>query len=132
MPEAILVPPFNSRGGALSAAVRARAFDMLLDGGRPVPVAELGAPAGRRLGDVQRVVGDLVAHGRMTVADDGAITGSLGLTVPPDRHLLVLPEGDRYTWCPLVNSSAIHVEPLNGLWKPGRPARPSASRRLRR
>src|SRR5215470_2172358 len=101
MPEAVLVPPLNSRDDALSAAVRARAFDMLLHGGRPVPVAELGAPAGRRLADVRRVVGDLVAHGRMTVADDEAVTGSLGLSVLPDRHLLILPEGDRYTWCAL-------------------------------
>jgi len=101
MPEAMLVPPLGSRDDALTAALRARAFNLLLRGGRPVPVAELGAPAGRQLAEVRQAIGDLVAAGRMTVAGDGAVTGSLGLTVLPDRHLLALPEGDRYTWCAL-------------------------------
>lgn len=85
----------------LGAAVRAQAFRLLLDGGQPVPVARLGVPQERTATDVRRAVDEQVLGGRITVAGDDLVTGSLGLSVTPTRHRLSLPEGTRHTWCAL-------------------------------
>jgi hypothetical protein len=85
----------------LTAAVRARAFLLLAGTGRPVPVSAVGTPEGWAPQDVRRALDGLLQAGRLTVADDGDLTGSLGITVQPTRHLMVLPQGERYSWCAL-------------------------------
>lgn len=74
--------------------IQVRAFTHLLEHGRPMPVDDL--PAEERAG-----IAELRERGRLTLTDEGAITGSLGLTVVPTRHRMELAEGTRFTWCAL-------------------------------
>lgn len=91
------IPLVREQLDPFSRSVQVRAFYELLDTGEPVGIERTG-PA-ERLPDVRDAVRTLSERGRMTVAPDGRITGSLGLTVEKTRHRLELAEGPRYTWC---------------------------------
>lgn len=101
MPDNDLLPPLNATDDPLFATVRAIAFDLLLRTGHPITVDDLGLAGGIAFAETGRSIDVLVAAGRVTVDDRGAVTGSLGLSVLETRHRLELAEGVRYTWCAL-------------------------------
>jgi alkylmercury lyase len=71
--------------------IRAAAFRELLRTRRPVVPADIGLPPA--------AVEELRAEGRLRVDGAGAITGSAGLSVAPDRHEIVLDGHRLWTWC---------------------------------
>jgi hypothetical protein len=81
--------------------LQVRAFQHLLKRGQPMTVDDLPA-------EEHNAVDELRQRGRLTVTTEGHISGSLGLTVVPTRHRMVLAEGIRFTWCAL---DAISIVP---------------------
>jgi alkylmercury lyase len=67
--------------------------------GRPVTVECLAAVLGRDAETVEQALGRLEQAGRTRRNSAGAVTGSLGLSVEPTAHELIVDGARRWTWC---------------------------------
>ena len=84
---------------ALETLVRATAFHLLFDRGEPIQPALLADVSGIRAETLAGMLDRLSQAGRVRRDDMGRVIGSGGLSVTPDRHLIVI-EGRRFwTWC---------------------------------
>lgn len=84
---------------ALDAHERLReiAFALLFGEGRPISPDELAAAAGGS--DVGDILVDLAKSGRIDRADDGRVTGSVGLSLSDGPHRLEIGDRTFRTWC---------------------------------
>jgi Alkylmercury lyase/DprA winged helix domain len=88
---------FGARDDA-DGPLLAAAFQLLLTEGRPVTVDRLASALGRDAQTVTGVLGRLEQAGRIRNRA-GAVTGSLGLSVEPTAHELLVEGARRWTWC---------------------------------
>jgi hypothetical protein len=79
----------------------ATAFWLILDSGTAVPAARLAAAAGLPAGQVEADLVTLARAGRIRRDDDGAVLGSLGLTMISTCHRVRVGTAVRHTWCAL-------------------------------
>jgi alkylmercury lyase len=75
------------------------AFQLLLAEGRPVTVERLAWALGRDAETVEQALGRLERAGRTRRNPAGAVTSSLGLSVEPTAHELIVDGARRWTWC---------------------------------
>jgi len=83
----------------IEASLLALAFRELLAERRPVAVRRLADSLGLSISELEPVLASLTQRGRITRADDGAVSGSHGLSVEPTAHELRLNGERRWTWC---------------------------------
>jgi alkylmercury lyase len=95
MPAAV---EFGARDDA-EGPLLAEAFHLLLGEGRPVTLERLAAALGRDVATVTVVLGRLERAGRTRRNPAGEVTGSLGLSVEPTAHELIVDGERRWTWC---------------------------------
>lgn len=81
--------------------VQAAAFALLLDVGQPVNVEQIATRASLEPGEVENLLADFDAVGRVRFDDDGRVVGIAGLSIEPTCHRLDLPGATRWTWCAL-------------------------------
>jgi hypothetical protein len=89
---------FGARDDA-EGRLLAEAFHLLLAEGHPVTVERLAAALDRDAQSVAAVLGRLERAGRIRRNPAGAVTGSLGLSVEPTAHELIVEGARRWTWC---------------------------------
>ena len=92
--------------GRLEADLLRESFWRLLDTGDPVPAMTLASNLGLDEAVVEETLRGMERAGRVRRAASGGVVGSLGLTIEPSSHeLLLLPdEGEPrhfFTWCAL-------------------------------
>lgn len=80
-------------------AILVHAFWRLLDDGEPVDPAALAAALERPLAAVVASLARLDQAGRVRRSPAGQVLGSLGLSVQPTRHTLLVGRRQRWTWC---------------------------------
>jgi hypothetical protein len=95
MTAAMELGAHDDAGGQLLA----EAFHLLLAEGRPVTVERLAAALGRDAETVAAVLGRLERAGRTRRNPAGEMIGSLGLSVEPTTHELIVEGARRWTWC---------------------------------
>jgi Alkylmercury lyase len=79
---------------------RAAAFKAMWATGQPVTVSAVAAIlAGRTAAQIRADLDWLARRGRARLGDGGPVTGVAGLSTTPTRHLLVLADRVRHTWC---------------------------------
>lgn len=84
---------------ALEALVRATAFGLLFDRAEPIQPALLADVSGITPKMLAGMLDQLSQAGRIRRDDIGRVIGSGGLSITPDRHMIVI-EGRRFwTWC---------------------------------
>lgn len=93
--------PLSEDPTALQGALLAEAFHLLLSSGRPVPRATLARAVGCGEAAVDEALAGLERIGRTRSPAAGEVLGSLGLSIEPSPHELLLEVGRRYTWCAL-------------------------------
>src|SRR5262249_25845250 len=74
---------------------------LILDTGTAVPAARLAAAAGLPAGQAEADLAVLAGSGRIRRDDDGAVLGSLGLTIVQTCHRVRIEDAPRNTWCAL-------------------------------
>lgn len=79
----------------------ATAFWLILDTGTVVPAARLAAAAGLSAGQAEADLAVLAGAGRIRRDEDGAVLGSLGLTILRTCHRVRIEDAPRNTWCAL-------------------------------
>ena len=89
---------FGARDDA-EGLLLAEAFQLLLTEGRPVTVERLAAALGSDAQTVTAPLGRLEQAGRTRRNPAVAVTGSLGLSVEPTAHELIVNGARRWTWC---------------------------------
>lgn len=85
---------------ARQTALRTAAFRLLLERHEPVPPDRLAQALGVPVEDVVADLRVLDDTGRVKL-DDGAVLGSLGLTVVPTNHRIAIDGAQWNTWCAL-------------------------------
>jgi Alkylmercury lyase len=93
--------PPSAELSARQRAVLAAAFRRLLSDGEPVPASALAADMSVDERDVEADLAHLTGIGRIRRDGDGAVLGSLGLTLVETRHTLCVDGTVRHTWCAL-------------------------------
>ena len=89
----------NLRVEPLDNVVRAAAFRLLLESGKPVGVDELARSIGQEQDRLRQVVQALQQAGQLRGDGTGKVTGSGGLSVTPDRHEIEINSRRFWTWC---------------------------------
>jgi alkylmercury lyase-like protein len=79
--------------------VRATAFRLLFSGTEPITLAKLADTTGMDLHQLNQVVAELDARGRIRRDEQGRVIGSAGLSVVPDRHEIDVQGRRFWTWC---------------------------------
>lgn len=90
----------------LEGELRSECFWTLLDSAEPVPVARLASRLGLEQAAVEQTLQALDRAGRVRRTPSGEVVGSLGLTIQPSPHELLLhrSQGEPhhfFTWCAL-------------------------------
>lgn len=96
----VLIDFGDDRLDATEWAIRSAAFVQLLETGQPTAIETIATSA--KIPD--HVVGEVMESfaGRGSVQlDHEQVLGIAGLSVEPTRHSIVLPQGERWTWCAL-------------------------------
>jgi hypothetical protein len=93
--------PLSEDPTALQGALLAEAFHLLLSSGRLVPRATLARAVRCGEAAVDEALAGLERIGRTRRSAAGEVLGSLGLSIEPSPHELLLEVGRRYTWCAL-------------------------------
>lgn len=109
---------FGDRGlDSVQLAVRAAAFDLLLDTGQPAAITSIAASAGVDPATAAEVLEGFARTGNVSLKGD-RVVGVAGLSVEPTRHRIELTVGRRWTWCALdaigivgaIGDGVIHPE----------------------
>jgi hypothetical protein len=83
------------------ARLLAAAFRLLLDQVQPVRVSRLSAATGKDPALVEAELAALSAAGRVQRTGTGEVSGSLGLTLEPTSHAILVNGAALHTWCAL-------------------------------
>lgn len=83
------------------AALRAAAFQQLLEEGRAVTASDLIAATDVTPDRVGEILEAARRRGRAEFDDEGRLIGVAGLSLTPSRHALVIDGKTRWTWCAL-------------------------------
>lgn len=81
-------------------AIRSAAFLQLLETGEPARIGTVSRTCGTPERLVRRVLEGMNERGSVQL-EKGQVFGIAGLSVTPTKHSIVLPQGDRWTWCAL-------------------------------
>lgn len=81
-------------------AVRSSAFVQLLETGRPTSATTIAKNTQLPKPAVDDILTGWAERGSAQL-DVGRVFGIAGLTVTPTRHAILLPHGERWTWCAL-------------------------------
>lgn len=81
--------------------VQAAAFALLLAHGRPVSGHQIAERTELTHADVEALLADFDAVGRVRFDLDGHVVGIAGLSIEPTRHRIDLDGTIRWTWCAL-------------------------------
>ena len=81
------------------AQIRRAAFLLLLEHARPTTAEQIAGVAGFGPRRAERLLDELHRLGRIRRNESGAIVGSAGLSVLPDRHEIDLDGRRFWTWC---------------------------------
>jgi Alkylmercury lyase len=101
---------------------RAAAFKAIWATGRPLTVTVLATIlAGRTAAQIRADLDWLVRRGRARLGDGGQVTGVAGLSTTPTRHLLVLADRQRHTWCAIDALGILAAGRFNGQIKSSPP-----------
>jgi alkylmercury lyase len=84
---------------APKATLLAEAFHVLLTTGSAAPVARLASALAVHPEAVVDVLAGLERAGRVRRDASGAVLGSLGLSIVPTRHEVLIEGKQRWTWC---------------------------------
>jgi len=82
----------------LERDVRLKAFEAIYGGDTPL-VRELSSLLNASAKEVEEAVRRLLERGLLTMAEDGRINGSHGLTLSPTEHRVTFDVGIRFVWC---------------------------------
>lgn len=81
--------------------VQASAFGLLLDTGHPVSIGQIAERAELTGAEVDALLADFDAVGRVRFDNGGDVVGIAGLSIEPTRHRIDLDGMTRWTWCAL-------------------------------